>query len=58
MCGPVKGNLRDQLPLFSLLIHTHITVVSECPSFLLTTDPAIPRKENTLKGNGELNAIL
>lgn len=57
MCGPVKGNLRDQLPLFSLLIHTHTTVVSECPSFVLTTDSAIPRKEeNTLKGNGELNA--
>lgn len=58
MCGPVKGNLRDQLPLFSLLIHTHTTVVSEYSSFLLTTDSAIPRKENTLKGNGELNAIL
>lgn len=46
------GNLRDQLPLFSLLIHTHTAVVSECPSFVLTTDSAIPRKEdNMLKGN-------
>lgn len=56
MCGPVKGSLRDQLPLFSRLIHTHTTVVSEYPSFVLTTDSAIPRKEyNMLKGNGELN---
>lgn len=49
MCGPVKGSLRDQLPLFSLLIHTHTTVVSEYPSSVLTTDSTIPRKEHMFK---------